>query len=465
MIGPARHPDTETPRRGFALLAVLWVVLVAGLMLLGLRKTAHANLAMAHNELESVRAHWLARAGVERAIATLEDDDAGSDGAPDIWYSDPDTFEKIELAGGKFSVIAPPSMWDDPRDVRYGLVDHCARVNVNVADANQLQVLCDLAEWQAESIMDWRDGDDRSRPGGAESGFYLGMKYPYLIRNGALQTPGELLLIRGIDQYTFAGEDLNLNGVLDVNEDDQRSSIPDDDGDGKLLPGLAGLTSVYSYELNRDAYGGERVNVNDTSKQELVETFNFTDALADAMANRGAQDANRPRQGGRDQQGPQRNRFNSLMDLLNVRAQRQQSNDNSDDDEGKVKEITLKWLAEHLDELTLTDDERIPGRINVNTAPREVLQTLPQMTSTAADAIVRRQVGGEGPFESVGELLSSKTLTEDQFKSVAERMTVRSSVFEIRSVGVTNRGIKCKIVAVVDRGADPMTILYWYQSE
>ena len=52
-------------RGGFALVAVMWVVLVAGLMLLGLQKAVRVNFATAHNELDSVRAHWLARAGVE----------------------------------------------------------------------------------------------------------------------------------------------------------------------------------------------------------------------------------------------------------------------------------------------------------------------------------------------------------------------------------------------------------------
>ena len=92
----------------------------------------------------------------------------------------------------------------------------------------------------------------------------------------------------------------------------------------------------------------------------------------------------------------------------------------------------------------------------------------------SADAIVQRQTFGMGPLTSVGELFTDKTITEEQFKAFAERLTVRSSVFEIRSTGLaaigtggplSGSGIRRDIVAIVDRGRSPVNILYWYQSE
>ena len=461
MTCPSKHRGPSVPsrpaERGFALIAVMWVVLVAGLMLMGVHKAVQANLSMARNELESVRAHWLARAGVEQAVAILEDDGKAVDGMWDLWYSDQDSFEKVPLLGGRFSVIGPAHPFGDPRKSRYGLTDHCGRVNVNTADENQLKLLCDLRPWQVSSILDWRDGDNDARPGGAEAVHYHRLDYPYLIRNGALKTLDELRLVHGIEEQVFTGEDANLNGVLDANEDDTRTSLPDDDGDGKLARGLGGLMTVYSYELNRDADGRQRVNVNSGNTSDLrtalVDRFNFTDALA-----RGVSDHSSGGRGGS-------NRFNSLMDLVSVRPAQGRSGQDSSDDKDKVKEITVKWLAKYLDELTLTDDERLPGRINVNTAPEEVLATLPKMSAATVEAIVRRQSGSAGPFDSVGELLTGEVLTEEQFKAVAERLSVRSSVFGIRSVGVSRWGIRREIVAVVDRGAQSTTILYWCQSE
>ena len=451
-------------RRGFALLVVMWVVLIAGLMLISVQKAIRVNLATAYSELASVQAHWLARAGVEQALAVLEDDDAGSDNMWDYWHSDTDYFQDAELATGTFSLIAPPAPMDNPSNVRYGLIDHCGRLNLNVAQARQLTLLAELAEWQVNSILDWRDSDNDSRPGGAEAVYYHHLDYPYLIRNGPFRTIDELCLVHGIDEVLFAGEDANANGILDANEDDADKSSPTyDNGDGQLLLGLAGLTTVYSYELNRDALGQERVNVNTANKNTFVQQFNFTDALADAVVNYHSSSSSSNRPAPAQGSNAQTTRFRRLMDMLNVRAQ--QSSDRQSEDEGKVKEITVQWLAEHLDELTLTDDTRLPGRINVNTASKRVLMTLDEMTESTADAILRRQDSGAGPFNAVGELFTDKIITEQQFKAFAEQLTVRSSVFEIHSVGTANWGIRQEIVAVVDRGVDPMNILYWYQSE
>ena len=237
-------------RRGFALLLVMWVVLIAGLMLIGVQKAVRVNLATAYSELASVQAHWLARAGVEQALAVLEDDDASTDNMWDYWYSDTGYFEHAELATGTFSLIAPSAPMDNPRNIRYGLIDHCGRLNLNVAQAKQLTSLAELADWQVNSILDWRDSDDDVRPGGAEAVYYHHLDYPYLIRNGPFRTIDELRLVHGIDQVVFDGEDTNANGILDANEDDAGKSSPTyDNGDGQLLLGLAGLTTIYSYEV------------------------------------------------------------------------------------------------------------------------------------------------------------------------------------------------------------------------
>lgn len=459
---PTRR-QSRRGRKAFALLAVLWVVLVVGLILLGVQKASRANLWMAHNELEMVRAHWLARAGLEMALAVLEDDAGISDGPLDVWYSDAYSFDRVRLAGGVFSLIAPPDDPDDPRTPRCGLLDHSGLLNVNSADAGQIKALCDLAGWQVDSILDWRDDDDNPRPGGAEAVYYRHLPRPYLIRNGPLATVGELRLVRGIGQAVYTGEDANGNGILDDNENDLAASLPDDDGDGRLRRGLGGLATVYSYERNRDALGEKRLNVNSVGKDTLVTRFGFTKALAEGFVQHQAASSGSPAPTGAAGK-PRGGRFNSLMDLLDVKPARSSSAPPADE-KGKLEQITLKWLAAHLDELTLTDDDRLPGRINVNTAPREVLLALPAMTTKAADAIIRARTGGMGPFDGVGELLSRKTVSDDLFKAIAEQLTVRSSVLEVRSAGVTDWGIRQEIVAVIDRGTQPLTVRYWYQSE
>lgn len=451
-----RYARTECPRHNsaFALIVVMWVVILAGLILLGVRKAGRVNLAMAFNELDSVRAHWLARAGVEQAVALLDDDSQGGDDKQEYWYSDEASFREVELMRGEFSVKAPPDARDDPRNTRFGLVDHNGRLNINTAGREELKDFCDLDDVQVESILDWRDGDTQTGPGGAEASYYQSLAFPYDIRNGNFQTLGELGLVKGMDPEVLEGEDANNNGVLDENENDGAKTPPPDNADNKLLLGMKGLCTVYSYEKNVNASGEKRVNVNTVDAETLREEFNFTDELARAVTEHKADKKNK-----KDQK-----RFHSLTDLIGLKGE-QKKNHHQQQDSDRINEIKIQWVAEHWDDLTLTEDEKIPGRININTASGEVLDALPKLDASQIEAILRRQVGGKGPFTSVGDLFTEEILGEEQFKAVAEKLTVRSSIFEVRSSAVTAHGICREIVAVVDRTTTPASVLYWYQSE
>lgn len=49
----------------------------------------------------------------------------------------------------------------------------------------------------ADSLADWLDSDDETRPGGAEDGYYESLKEPYLTANGVLGDVNDVALIKG----------------------------------------------------------------------------------------------------------------------------------------------------------------------------------------------------------------------------------------------------------------------------
>lgn len=438
--------------RGAALIAVLWIGMLAAVILAGVRQAVSVNLALGQSDLEAVQARWLARAGLEQALAVLAEDDPYSDSPWDLWYDDEYTFGQIELSTGFFSVVAPPDEGQDPTIPRYGLVDLTGLLNINDADEDQLNALMDqmgLEPVAVPAILDWRDSDSNARAGGAEAAHYNSLDLPYDIRDGRFQTVDELRLVDGIDQETFFGEDTNRSRMLEPFEDDGPENPPDDDADGQLRLGLVGLTTVYSYELNRDGMGGQRVNINRASEGTLRSRFQFTPGLARAVVQR-----RNSRQ------------FQSLLDLLEVPEDRSRQGGLSagGQQEQQVTRIDLDWLGEHLDELTLSGEDRLPARINLNTAPRQVLMTLPGMTEQAAQSIIEFRSSPSGPFENVGQLRTQAGIDDALFRQIAERVAVRSSVFEVTSIGWTQRGVRRRLVAVVDRQASPVRVLYWYES-
>ena len=419
-----------------ALVVVLWVGVLAGLLLVGVRQGASVELAVGHNELGAVQAHWLARAGVEQARATLADDGRADDSPFDLWYHDEAQFRDVELSTGRFSVVAPPdpdASHIDPTLPRYGVTDLAGRLNVNDADRRQLARLPEITDAIVASILDWRDTNHNTRPGGAESNHYSRLDYPYEPRNGPLETVAELRLIKDIDEVVYGGDPEAFDRTL------QR--------------GLADWTTIYSYETNLDALGMERVNINSANASTLQSEFQFSADLAEAVVD------------------ARRNEFDSLMDLLEVQVSGSGSGDDEEGDtdsggeQDSVTAIDLDWLGNHLDRLTLSDDERQPARVNVNTASREVLMTLPGVTQVMAERIIAHRDSDAGPFTNVGELRTSGAVDDAVFRQMAERVTVRSQVFEIRAVGESSHGVRQEIVAVVDREASPARIVYWYQSE
>ncbi len=54
-----------------------------------------------------------------------------------------------------------------------------------------------------DSLLDWQDPDEFKRPNGAERFTYITMKRTYTPRNAMLQTPEEMLLIKGFNRETF----------------------------------------------------------------------------------------------------------------------------------------------------------------------------------------------------------------------------------------------------------------------
>ena len=409
--------------RGVALVMVMWVVIIAGLMLLGVLKVSRTNRALVHEGFAAVEAHWLARAGVEQAMAVLEDDDRSADSTLEDWYQNASIFDKVQLGSGWFAVRSAAD------GERAGLDDESGRINLNSADKKQLTELKTLDDTQIDSLIDWRSPGDTPSANGAKAGYYQHLRFPYEMRGRDFQTHRELLLVRGFGDRSFFGRP----------------------GPSLAPGGAAAQTTIYSYQANRDPNGRPRVNINQATAQTLQERFNFTGQLAQAVV-----------------QQRSRQPYQRLSALLDVRPQQGPDSPapggSSSGGGTPVAQITLEWLGAHVDEIAVNDDTRLPGKININTAPREVLMTLPGMTGELADRIVEQRASADGAFKTLADLLDRRVISQDLFRGAFEQITVRSDVFSVESLGVSGSGIQRRILAVIDRGSDPARILYWYQT-
>jgi len=141
-----------------------------------------------------------------------------------------------------------------------------------------------------------------------------------------------------------------------------------------------------------------------------------------------------------------------------------------------------------LDKLTVAwpVEEPVKGRINVNTASKQVLQSLPGIDGKLAKSIIYYCDSKRGPIKEVGEIaeiagiqkLGFNGIDDDKdgyideddeneaiLRGISNLITVRSNCFTIVSKGQVKRGGRVvaekKLKVVVDRGVHPVKIRYY----
>jgi len=430
---PFNKSDGYGNRSGLVLIAVLWIVAVMTAIVAVVGQTSRLNMKMAMAATDEVRCKWACRAGTENAIGILNEDLRDSDCLSDLWSDNDEDFNDVAMERCRYSVR---------------VLDEAGKLNINIATKDQLMALPYMEEEIAEAIIDWRDNDDEPQPLGAEIGYYENLPIPYKVRNGPLKTVRELLCVKGITEEHLYGEDTNLNGLLDSNERDGDLSPPPDNGDDRLDQGWIAYLTCYSYEKNVDAEGNARININQANQQQLQDQLGLKASQARWIVdNRG---------GG----------FRSIADLINDRSPKT-APEGSGGNQDQAEPIDMQTFSQIADQITISGEQKIPGRINVNTAPLEVLVTLfgrNDQGEPLAQAILADRAGLMYGFTSVGDLLNQQSMSVERFKSIADLITVRSDVFTIQCLATADvSGANFRTECVVDRSASPCTILYWYQ--
>ncbi|MGE5840457.1 MAG: type II secretion system minor pseudopilin GspK [Deltaproteobacteria bacterium] len=119
---------------------------------------------------------------------------------------------------------------------------------------------------------------------------------------------------------------------------------------------------------------------------------------------------------------------------------------------GEEKEKKTRRL---LDYVTIYSE----GKININTAPKEVLESLGEsMDSALAESIM--EFRKEESFESVEDLKKVAGVDQDLLDEIRELISVKSSTFSIEA-HVNNGGAVASVKTVVRRQGNNAKLIYW----
>ena len=431
---------------------------------------------------------------------------------------------------GYFSVIALRDP-EDPlygQVPRFGVEDEGAKINVNAllqldrSGQRAREVLMKLpgvTESQVNSLLNWM------RPAGSstsdDSLYYASLGYAP--KGGPYESLEEMLLVRDITPRVLLGNDRNRNGILEPEEDDLS---------GFLDPGLMRYLTVYSRELNVDAQGMPRIWVNNpdlvTLHEQLVAavgedlanfivayrlypppnntvrfmTFaadgtNLTvageaavrlsvsgndltvvqgEALSDYLIQLAqAQDVQVGELVQEDldfSRKPARN-IGSLFELIDASVQftrpeeREPTRFLSPLQRGDLDTLR-EVLPVVLDKLTTSQQRELTPRVNINTAPPEVILAFPNLTEADVQVILDLR---PAPDSDLAQAPLYRTpawlITEAGFEPSAVRQfepyfTTRSQVFRVQVVGYYERGGPVvRLEAVIDTNNGRPRFLYW----
>lgn len=441
MIVRRRH---SPPARGTVLVAVMIITTVAAMAAAGLMFRVTAEVMASAAGVNGEQALAAAMSGVQQTVDLLQSPAEETGG----WYDNPDRLRnQLVWDDGinrwYFTVYAHNP--DDREDFRYGVVDEAGKINLNTADEEMLLGLPNMTEELVDCLMDFRDRDDEPRQGGAEQDYYDQLVMPYQIKNGPFVTVEELLLVKGFNGTIIYGEDANLNGMLDANEDDGEETFPPDDADGELNLGLRGWATVVSYDPDTRRDGESRLNINGGLGEltRLGRTGLGKQTVEFIQVYRA-----------------EGNMFKHTSELLGMTykvkgtASRFRSLRHIRPGSTISSGVGRDNLATVMDRLTTRPARGMPlvGMINVNAAPKEVLAALPGMDEELGRRIADARTGlDEETLSNVAWLYTEDVVDADTFKAVAPRLTAGGYQFRIQCVGF---GVPCGRFRVVEALVD-----------
>ncbi|MBI4340945.1 MAG: general secretion pathway protein GspK [Candidatus Omnitrophica bacterium] len=184
------------------LILVVWTIVLLSVLAVGLGSRCAFALGLTERMEQTLRASYIAAAGVAHAVRVLGmDKQTSADGLSDVWANNEHLFAHQPFGAGRFTIRSP----QHPPGP-YGLVDQERFLNLNTATPEILARLFQQAAGLktldaltiAEAIADWRDEDREPRPHGAEDFYYLGLSPAYECKDAPFESAEELLLIRGV---------------------------------------------------------------------------------------------------------------------------------------------------------------------------------------------------------------------------------------------------------------------------
>jgi len=381
--------------RGSVLIIVLWISFGLVSVALYFSHSMVLELRAADNRVAETEADQ-AIEGAARYVTYILSNLQVPGMMPDLLSYERDA---VPVGQARFWLIGRSDQENLTDEPFFSLIDEGSKLNLNKVDAATLVNLPRMTTEFAAAIQDWRDADSNVTPSGAEADNYSRLNPPYKCKNADFETVDELRLVYGAQLDLLYGEDSNLNGVLDPNENDGNTTLPIDNRDGRLDSGLLNYVTVYTRESTNAPDGTVKTN-------------------------------------------PPGGPYTCLLDYYAKSGM-------------KPEEFAL--VADYI----MIPGAELRGLINVNTASAEVLACVTNMTPDQAQSLVSYRRSNPDNLRTIAWVVDSGIISRPEASVIGRYLTVHSYQYtaDVAAVGHHGRGYR-RVRFVFDTSSGTPRIIF-----
>ncbi|MDR1962695.1 MAG: general secretion pathway protein GspK [Planctomycetaceae bacterium] len=401
----------------------------------------------------------------------------------------PGHFDYSGRGTGRFTVFSPRVEQDRLKGIRFGLVNESTRLHLGMVlewetespglGARALLKLPGMTPAMADSLLDWIDTDKTPRSSGAELAYYEQTGVPYRPRNAIPVTLEELLLVRDVTRTLLFGTDEHFSYGAKMSELQQFQTANELQNELLFQPHEETVNPIPAENRITDSspFFDDSVGFNEESGQSLAWCLLLTTLSAEKLVDPNGnakiflndnqlEFLNEQLQSRLDEESCQfilawrkkNGLIDDPVDLLDATVEENglelKSPFSLDNPVAEEKFLTL------LDIATASSEIVVSGRINVNDAPRLVLEAVPELSGQMVMQILnRRGTPGEkrkDKYRHTIWLLSEKIVDKETMKKLSKRLTTGGDVYRAQVIGFFDgRGTIRRAEAVIDATVKP----------
>lgn len=369
-------------QRGLSLISTLWILTILSILAAQLLYSIHIEQRTQRNFLDRSKFHYAAKAGFEWTLAVMRDDQTPFDSLGETWAGPVQGQVEDGIQIGNFL------------NYQVTVVDEASKVNINVADVGLISNL--LAEAGAPP-------DDASTEDLANK----------IVEGRPYRTVRDLARVEGMTSELLYGN--AEQGIAANSQPSVGSESPSLlSGDNQQSMGLVDLTTIHSVDASTDPNGEPLVNINTADEGQLTEIRTqqnqsvFTQAEAESLI-----------------QQREFDRFAALMEVQSVsdelfnNIRDQLTTENTD--EGETNDQEEGFFPGQRGTPQTSDES---GKVNINTADVETLESLEGIDQGIAERIVSHREG-QGLFQNIDAIKEVRMLTQQEFIGIVDKITLK----------------------------------------